>query len=59
MDSNVFEQMDWLEHHCFHKALCFLVVLGWNIGTFGTLTALEHSSSMEKKIQRHLEMAPK
>lgn len=23
MDSNLFKQMDWLQHHCFHKALVF------------------------------------
>lgn len=44
MDSNIFKQMDWFQHHCFHKAHVFpghyfVEYMGiWDTDRLGTLS---------------------
>lgn len=53
--------MDWLYHHCFHKAHVFpghyfVGIIKW---APGTLTGLEHYPTMEKKGLKDVALAKK
>lgn len=49
MDSNIFKQMDWLQHHCFHKALVFPGHSFVECVNIWDTEGLEHYPSVEKQ----------